>query len=390
MQTSTEGSPLRVGVDARVLSDKYHGIGRVLDQLLQRLVHEPDLELVLFHSGEPSQRFDVQRFAAFPSVELRRFEMSIDSPWQTPAWWRAARAADVDLVFHPYHVGAPLAGPGRRAVLVHDCILEADRRFAPAGVRLPYMALTAVVMRTSEVLTVSLASAEALRSTYRTPVSSDRIVYNGVAEEFAQARPLSAAARSDLGLPERFVLTVGARRPHKDVATVVRALPLLPPDVHLVMVGTVDERLPDEVPGLVDRLGVADRAHHLPFVAEEHLPGLYATADVLAYPSLVEGFGLPMLEAMAAGTPVVASDIPVFREVGADAALFAAPGGAAAWAQQLRRVSGPDADDDLRRSLVSAGRANAVGYTWDAAASNLLRHLRSTARRRPAVVSRRA
>ncbi|NYD21005.1 glycosyltransferase [Kineococcus aurantiacus] len=375
-------------MDARVLTDKYHGIGRVLDQLLQRLVREPDLELVLFHSGERSQRFDVERFAAFPSVELRRFDLSMDSPRQTPAWWRAARAAGVDLVFHPYHVGAPLVGRGRRAVLVHDCILEADRRFAPAGVRLPYMALTAAVVRTSEVFTVSRASAEALRSTYRVPVSLDRVVHNGVAEEFARARPLDATARADLGLPERFVLTVGARRPHKDVATVVRALPMLPPDVHLVMVGNVDARLPDEVPGVIDRLGVAGRVHHVPFVPEEHLPGLYATADALVYPSLVEGFGLPMLEAMAAGTPVVASDIPVFREVGAEAALFAAPGDAAAWAQQVRRLSGPYADDELRRSLVSAGRSNAAGYRWDTAASNLLQQLRRAGRRRPSVPAR--
>ena len=118
-----------------------------------------------------------------------------------------------------------------------------------------------------------------------------------------------AAARARYQLPERFILAVGAHRPHKNHEVLVRALAAVPGDVGLVIVGYFDPSFRDPLPGLIAELGLESRVTLVPEVAEEWLPAVYRAASVFAFPSLAEGYGIPVLEAMAAGVPVVMSNI---------------------------------------------------------------------------------
>jgi glycosyltransferase involved in cell wall biosynthesis len=172
--------------------------------------------------------------------------------------------------------------------------------------------------------------------------------------------PLSAERRAQLGVPDDYVLFLGTREPRKGLGTLLDAYRRLGADaVPLVVAG-----------GRGWGLQPADadlRVQVLGYVANADVPDLVAGARLLAFPSFYEGFGMPPLEALAAGTAVVASDLPVLREVLGDQATFAPAGDADAWAEALRREwSRSPADDDAARP---ARRAQAGTFSWARAAA---------------------
>ncbi|GAB7191084.1 glycosyltransferase family 1 protein [Kineococcus sp. NUM-3379] len=368
------GRVTRLAVDGRVLDDNYHGIGRITEALLRGLAGTPHLEVAVFtRSGQESSRFPLHEVIEGNGFTRLPFEHSLSSATQWIAWPRALRSAAADVALFPYHLGAPVLSLGerpsrrRRFAVVHDCILEADAAYAPdRRTRALYTVATRLVLRATTVLTPSHASAQEVRRTYGVPVHERNVVGWGVDDRFAAAR--EAAGSLPAGTPSRYLLHVGARRPHKNVDVAVRALASLPADVHLVLVGSLDRRFPDLVPTAVRELGLSSRVVHLQGISDGELMALYAGAHAFVYPSAVEGFGLPLLEAMAAGVPVVASDIPVFREVGGDAALFVPPGDPVALAGAVRRLDDPG----TREALVAAGRARARQASWARATENLL------------------
>ena len=364
---ASSGAP-RLGVDARVLDERYHGIGRITYELLDRLTRSRRFEITLFLS--PHQRpgrFDIAAISARPGVRVVEFDAALTSATQILRWPAALRRAGVDIAVFPYHLGASVVGARRRFAIVHDCILEAERRFAPnTRTRVLYILLTAVVVRRTRVLTPSRASATALRRFYRVSVPDSRLLPWGVDSAFgAGAEPVATV--NGRQLPSSYYLHVGARRPHKNVQQLVRVLAGLPAEEKLVLVGSTDDRWPDDVMDLARELRVADRIIEFRGVSEQDLTGLYRQARAFLYPSLVEGFGLPLLEAMAAGVPVIASDIPVFREVANGAALLVPPAETDAWVQAIRELDDPAG----RAALIDSGRHRAAAATWDRAAERL-------------------
>ncbi|MHA3702947.1 glycosyltransferase family 4 protein [Jatrophihabitans sp. YIM 134969] len=363
---------MRLLVDGRVLDDRYHGIGRITSALLPELARAADVDLVVaLRPGQISTRFDVPALTTGLGAEVVHFAPSLSSPAQYLAWPAALRRARADVALFPYNLGAALSGRATRYAIVHDCILESDPRFAPdARTRALYRLLTSAVVRRTRVITPSHASARDVERYHHVTVPPGRVLTWGIEDTFRTdtgARP-TVDGRP---LPERYFLHVGARRPHKNVRVLVETLARLGPEEHLVLVGSVDARFDDPVPDLVERLGVGDRVVHLPFVSDDELAGLYAGATAFLYPSLIEGVGLPLLEAMAAGTPVVASDIPVFREVGRDAALFVPAERPDEWAAAVRRLGEPG----VREGLVARGHALADGASWARTGEDLVRIL---------------
>ena len=201
---------------------------------------------------------------------------------------------------------------------------------------------------------------------------------HGVGGQFfsLRGRPRPAGLR----LPDRYVLHVGSQRPHKNQRVLVEAMAALRaghPGLGLVLVGQPDPRCPDETGKLVRALGLSDLVYRHTRVADDALLDLYANADVFAYPSLAEGFGMPVLEAMAAGLPVVASDAEAVQEVAAGAALIVPARATAAWVQALDRVL---TDPQLGRDLRERGQAVAARHTWARSAERTLSFLTATAR----------
>jgi len=156
------------------------------------------------------------------------------------------------------------------------------------------------------------------------------------------------------------VLCVGAKRPHKNQELLIRALPRLPDDVALVLAGHA-EAYEDELRALSAELGLDRRVSFPAYVPDEDLEGLWALAGCVAFPTLGEGFGLPVAEAMGRGVPVACSDIPVLREVGGDVAHYFDPHDPAAAALAIEAAL-------TDQSARDAGPRQAAKFTWPAAA----------------------
>ncbi|SCL24190.1 alpha-1,3-rhamnosyl/mannosyltransferase [Micromonospora rhizosphaerae] len=370
---------MRVLVDGRVIADRYHGIGRHTLELFRALPVSTDVELVVL-AAEPPGRLTAWELGARPDVWLVPVGAPVVS-LSGQAWWvRLLRQWRPDVVFAPYHLAVPwLHGRVPVVTVVHDCIFETEPAFAPSlRMRQLYRLATRMALaRADAVATISHASRRDLRRHYGLAIDEENVMPHAVGDQFR----IGADDRTPrpANLPSRYILHVGVRRPHKDHATLLRAFHLLSQrcaDVTLVLVGESDKRFPDPVPELASRLGLQRRLLWLPRVSEQRLVQLYRHADLFAFPSLIEGFGLPVLEAMAAGVPVVASDAPAVVEAGGGAALIAPAGNPVAWCEAMERVlADPSLADRLRR----AGRAAADRTSWQTSSMATLNLLRRVA-----------
>jgi glycosyltransferase involved in cell wall biosynthesis len=371
----TTDSQLRVAVDARVVQDAYHGIGRQTFELLRALEGRDDVSVEIIHGTETEGRLAIRELIA-DGGEAHELDAPIASTTEQFRWPRVLRHIRADFVLVPYHLSVPLYSPIPVACFVHDCIFEESAAYSPgARVRALYRLATRIALaRSACVLTVSEATRIALGRYYGLELPEAHVIKNGVDGSFRRRVDDSdlERARAALRLPERYILHVGVGRPHKNRVVLVRALAHLAdlePPVHLVLVGSRDARFADDVAQAINELSLRDRVHRIDTVPEEHLAAVYQAAACFAFPSRVEGFGLPVLEAMASRVPVVASDVPVLAEIAGDAASLINPDDVRGWAEGLHRVL---TDDLLASALVERGVETAKRYTWQGAADNLV------------------
>ncbi len=209
-----------------------------------------------------------------------------------------------------------------------------------------------------------------------------RVVHHGVSERFSPADEAACeAVRQKYSLPKRFALSVGVVNRRKNQAAMIKAFPKIAeriPDFHLVVAGRVKHRS-TEVTELAKKSPFAARIHFLGHVADEDLPALYSTASVFLFPSRYEGFGMPLLEAMACGAPVVTSSTSSLPEVAGDAALLVDPddidGLADAWWSIVSEA-------DRAANLQNRGFARAKAFTWEKTARQTLEIYHEAARRK--------
>jgi len=230
--------------------------------------------------------------------------------------------------------------------------------------------------RADKVFFVSEWSRQAISRKLRLPLEKSCVIYEGFSERF-RPREGKLDERSDKILP--YVLVVGSFVSYKDYITLLKAWKLVVARcdqfLKLIIVGPVLEPLYyQKLVSLLDSLGIDKSVTFMPGVPSSEMPELYQEAIALIMPSYVETFGLPMLEAMACGIPVVASDIPVAREVCGEAACYYRLGDPDDLAEKLLSVL---EDSSKRSELIEAGRERAEHFSWDKAAVELIRLLKS-------------
>jgi glycosyltransferase involved in cell wall biosynthesis len=290
-----------------------------------------------------------------------------------PRFWTHARlSAEIlarrpDLLFVPSHV-IPLIHP-RSVVTIHDLGYLHEPDAHPPRQRLMLDRTTRWNARVAtRIIAISDVTRQDLVSRYAVDERKVSVVPHGVSGQYRrQSAEAIAALRSRLRLPERFVLAVGTIQPRKNLGNLARAMRRLRDDGESIALVTAGKRgwMADQVEQEVRRALPGSAWLHLGYLPDADLPALYGAAEVVALVSRFEGFGLPVLEAMASGAPVVISNRGSLPEVAGSAVLVADPEDPASIALQLRRPLG---DGVLRAELVERGRARASTFTWERAA----------------------
>jgi glycosyltransferase involved in cell wall biosynthesis len=256
---------------------------------------------------------------------------------------------------------------------LHDvAFLDVPDYFTKNFVRLYTALLPRLVRRVAKVVTVSEFSRQRIAATLGLDAADIAVIPNGVSEAFRpQSEGEISATRAALDLPPRYLLLQATSDKRKNLARVLgvwqRLADDVDDDVWLVVSGNLSRQ---HIFGEIGEIEDLRRTKLLGFVAETHLAPLVAGAEAFLFPSLYEGFGLPIVEAMACGTPVLTADATATREVAAGAGLLVDPMSAASLAAGIKAIS---ADRDLRRRLSAAGCARARLYSWDTAAEKYRR-----------------
>ena len=285
--------------------------------------------------------------------------------WHLVDWPPLTRDARVQ-VLHAPSLAVPPKSRRPLVVSVHDAApwLFPDS-FPLRGRWFHHAGMRAAARRADAILTGTEAAAAELRAHTSLPASRIRVIPYGVDHPYAGPEPEEAwAALERYHLSDtQYVLWVGSLEPRKGLGTLVAAAATLARQdvaLTLVLAGYSGWRNANVI-SPDDRAALGPRLRELGRVPDPDLQALYANASVFAFPSVHEGFGLPVLEAMAAGVPVIASDIPAIREVAADAAVLVAPGDAGAWAEALLRVL---EDPSVQADLAGSGRRRAALFSW--------------------------
>ena len=353
---------MRIAIDLRKLHD--YGIGTYVRNLVTGLARQDDdARYVLLSRPEDS---------AFVEGLGPRFEAVIDRSGNYSAREQitvplALRRARVDLFHAPHYVVPPLTGCPY-VVTIHDCIHLRFPQYLPNRAAYYYARgmMTMAARRAQRVLTVSEASKDDILHFLRVPADKVEVIYNALDERLA-----SPPTAEDIGrVRDRFLLTApfilytGNIKPHKNVDRLIEAFSILRrrgfEDVKLLIIGDEISKY-QNLRRLVHRFQLHQKVRFLGFVPDATLGALYRLASVFVFPSLYEGFGLPPLEAMAAGAPVITSNVSSLPEVVGDAALLIDPLDAGAIADAMARVL---TDQALRASLIARGHERVKAFSW--------------------------
>jgi glycosyltransferase involved in cell wall biosynthesis len=368
---------VRVGFNALLLSYgqwyRSAGISRYIDRTLAALAafRSTDQFVAFVGSDIPANLPSLSWLATIrPSLPTTRPLARI--AWEQLLLPLQARRQGLDVLHCPAYV-APLAGTVNAVVTFHDLsyfILPETFNYSNRRYLQTFSRLTA--RRARRFIAVSESTRRDLVDWLNVDPKRVDVVYNGVDGRFRREdSTVVEAFRRSHGLPERFVLYLGTLEPRKNVATLLRAYALArgrgvtEPLVVAGGRGWGDLRLSQ----LAGELDVARWIRWVGFVPMEEQPLWYNAATLFAYPSLYEGFGLPALEAMACGTPVIASNRSSLPEVVADAGLLADPADTNAWADALVALL---SDQDRQVDLSLRGRRRAADFTWNAAAKSTM------------------
>jgi glycosyltransferase involved in cell wall biosynthesis len=358
----------KIGLNLLYLVPGQTGGTETYARMLIPAIHElrPDWELVGFVGRGGVSAEDVAAMGARP-VELPmpstgRLLRVLGEQTVLPL---AVRREKIDLL-HNLGMTAPYFCSAPQITSTHDVIYALHPEAHTLAMRAGQSVLVPIGARRAErVLTLSEASAKEVARV--TKIDRGKVdVIHIAARKAGEAAP-EAEMRERLGLGDApYVLAPSARRGHKNLGRLLEAFALLDhePVPHLVLPGYATGA-EDELAQLIERLHLGDRIHLLGWIDDADLDALYAYAACMAFPSLAEGFGLPVLEAMEHGTPVATSNISSMPEVGGDAAVYFDPYDVDDIAKTIDQVLG---DAELRARLTAAGPPRAAEFSWERAA----------------------
>ncbi len=358
---------MRIGIDARMYSTEFTGVGRYVYELVHNLIKlDKKNEYVLFMNREEYDKFDPPNKRISKVLANARHYSFAE---QTRFWWVLQRAK-LDLM-HFTHFNAPILYRRPSIVTIHDLTLSffPGKKMNSAFYRTAYnVVLKNAVRHAKRVIAVSKNTKKDLVEITHTSPSKIEVVYEGVGEQFGpkEDKGLVEDLQKKYNITKEFMLYTGVWRSHKNLVNLIRSFALLQEDEsfesQLVITGKEDPYYP-EVKRTVKELGLEHEVIFTGLAPEDELIALYQSAKLYVYPSLYEGFGLPPLEAMRCGTPVVASKNSCIPEVcGEENALYFDPYDPEDMANVMRRVW---LDEELQKELHEKGLKHSRKFVWE-------------------------
>ena len=367
----------RIGIDYTSAVRQGAGIGRYTRGLVRALAERDGTnQYVLFSAGCPAEANWPPNFS-LRSLPLTDRHLAI-------IWQRLRLPLPVDLLtgrIDIYHSPDFVLPPVRRAktvLTVHDLSFLRYPQCSSAPL-LAYLmdAVPRSVRRADVILADSRSTQEDLVELLGVDPGRIRVVHAGVEERFVPLEDETEAKRVSgrYGITRPFILGLGTLQPRKNFVRLIRAYALLRQRYdlpHQLVIGGGRGWLYEEIDDAIRSLHLEGDVLLIGFVGDSDLPALYRAADVFAFPSLYEGFGLPVLEAMGCGTPVVTSAVSSLPEVAGDAALLIDPRDESALAEAMARVY---RDPTLRQEMVERGRGRVGAFSWRRCAEKVLEAL---------------
>lgn len=360
---------MRIAIDARKLHD--YGIGTYVRNLVHWLAKLDDRNQYVLLCRADDADFVRSLGPRFEPLSERAGNYTVRELLTVPV---ALARARIDLFHAPHYVVSPLVRCPF-VVTIHDCIHLRFPQYLPNQLAPRYAStmMRSSATRARRVLTVSQASKQDIVDYLRVPPEKVEVIYNALDERLAtpptDAELVRVRDRYQLDAP--FILYTGNIKPHKNIDRLVEAYALLRQqgvtEARLLIIGDEVSKYPN-LRRLVHRHQLHPHVRFLGFVSDEMLAILYRLATVFVFPSLYEGFGLPPLEAMAAGTPVVSSNVSSLPEVVGDAALLIDPMDPGALAAAMARVI---REPELRDTLIARGHARVRAFSWERSATRV-------------------
>lgn len=357
---------MRVAVDARPLTHPHTGIGRYTKEITSRL-QKAGVDIRLY-SHRPFKLHDAQ-LSSDRSGDVYPAFGSLFAQWRFPEW---ARLDDSDVFWSPRH-HLPLLSDLPCVVTIHDLVWKhAPKSMTTLGRTLETLLMPRSLRKATAVIAISDATKSDLLSYMPTLAGKLEVIH---AAAFA-----SRVAVCDQQARGRCMLFVGTFEPRKNVTGILRAY------AKLRAAGTTNRRLQlagrtgwkQDISSDLRELSLSDHVDIIEPESQQHLEALYAACDFLLMPSLYEGFGLPILEAMSFGKPVITSNVSSMPEVAGDAALLVDPYSVDDISDAMRRLI---TDEALYATLAARARPQAAKFSWDRAAEETLTVLEAAAAR---------
>ena len=363
-------------LDARTATPHFPGIGRYAGNLARAMTPllAPDERLTILH--DPAHRLPLAASAAVEMLPVATSPFSLAQQWELP---RLLRHLGADLYHSAYFLMpyAPLPEGVPTLLTVYDLIPLLLPQQSTLRARLLVRWAARLALRAAQrVLAISEATRRDFLTHFRLQPEKIQAIPLAADPAFQLQSPERvAAARVCYHLPERYLLYLGSNKPHKNLERLVEAWAFLQPQpMPLVIAGAWDDRYP-EARRRASALSLAGQIHWLGSLPEADLPALYSGALLFVFPSLYEGFGLPVLEAMACGTPIVCSNSSSLPEVAGDAALLTDPSDSEKLAKAIHTAL---EDEHLRQDLRERGLRRAQDFSWSRTAQLSLETYRAS------------
>lgn len=374
---------MRIGFDGKRAVQNFTGLGNYSRYLIETLYrYFPDNDYLLYAPKEQSS----DQFEAFvrkcPNIKCiypDKLFYKLGSLWRSKMIIGQLCADGLDI-FHGLSNELPMnidkIHPAKSVVTIHDLIFRIYPQYYPVIDRHIYSYKFRKACEESDaIVAVSSCTKRDIVRLYNIPPEKIHVIYQGCNDAFSSetSQESKERVRRIYGLPERYVLNVGSIENRKNILLVIKAMETLPKDIHLVIVGK-RTRYADLIEDYVKDHGMERQIHICSNVSFDDLPSVFQQAEIFVYPSIYEGFGIPVIEALHSGIPVIAATGSCLEEAGGESSIYVSPYDVQDMADNIIRLWN---DPDLRKNMAERGKEYVTRFSASRQAAQLMDLYRS-------------